>query len=282
MKTDTGNKIRLGIFLSIGMAAFIIGIYFIGEGQQFFTTTFRVSAVFSHVSGLQAGNNVRLSGINIGTVDEVNLVSDTSVQVIMLIDESIRRFIRKDAIATIGSEGIMGNTILVLQPGTGDMPEIEEGDVVQTVRAMDVADIMGSLKTTLDNTSNITRDLALITRTIQTGDGIVNLEQIMKSLKTAADKASEITEHLAIITERVQSGKGTIGRLVMDSTLAEDFNSAIVNLKHGSEGFLDLIARTDTLLADNLDTTAVNLRKASGELLLLLEEAKSSWLLWGF
>src|SRR3990172_4748386 len=104
MKKDTSNKIKLGIFISIGMTVFIIGIYFIGEGQQLFRSTFRISGVFKDVAGLQAGNNVRLSGVNVGVVDNIQIESDSSTRVEMLIDEDARMFIKKDAIAAIGSE----------------------------------------------------------------------------------------------------------------------------------------------------------------------------------
>nr|MBP6672754.1 MCE family protein [Bacteroidota bacterium] len=70
MKKETSNKIKLGLFITVGMLIFIVGIYFIGEGQQLFRNTFRVSGVFRDVAGLQAGNNVRLSGVNVGTVDQ--------------------------------------------------------------------------------------------------------------------------------------------------------------------------------------------------------------------
>ena len=80
---------------------------------------FVLSGVFKDVAGLQAGNNVRFSGINVGTVENISIVSDTSVRVEILIDESTRKFIKKDAVASIGSEGLMGNKILIINPGTG-------------------------------------------------------------------------------------------------------------------------------------------------------------------
>src|SRR4030042_3712570 len=99
MKKSTGNKIKLGIFISIGIVVFIFALYFIGERQQLFRSTFRLSGVFKDVAGLQAGNNVRLSGINVGTVENIVLVSDSSVRVEIIIDESTRKFIKKDAVA---------------------------------------------------------------------------------------------------------------------------------------------------------------------------------------
>ena len=216
MKKDTSFKIKLGIFISLGIVLFIVGIYFIGEKQQLFRSTFHLSAVFKDVSGLQAGNNVRLSGINVGTVENISIVSDTSIRVEILVDESIRKFIKKDAVASIGSEGLMGNKILILNPGTGEKKGIEDNDIVQTIQPINMDDILISLKTTIDHTSSI-------------------------------------TSNLSKITSGIQSGKGTIGRLLTDKSLGQSFDSTFVNLKEGSAGFK-----------------------------ILVDKAKSSWLLWGF
>ena len=194
MKKDSTNKIKLGIFISLGIAVFIFGIYFIGERQQLFRSSFRVSGIFKSVGGLQAGSNVRFSGINVGTVDNINIVSDTSVKVEVLIDENTRKFIKKDAMASIGSDGLMGNKILIIAPGTGGKMEIENNDTIATVQPINMDDIMISLKTTIDNTSHITGDLSRITGTIQ-------------------------------------SGNGTIGRLLMDKSLAQSFDSTFLNLE---------------------------------------------------
>ncbi|MGA7722030.1 MAG: MlaD family protein [Ignavibacteriaceae bacterium] len=216
MKKDSTNKIKLGIFISLGIAVFIFGIYFIGERQQLFRSSFRVSGIFKDVGGLQAGSNVRFSGINVGTVDNINIVSDTSVKVEVLIDENTRKFIKKDAMASIGSDGLMGNKILIIAPGTGGKMEIENNDTIATVQPINMDDIMISLKTTIDNTSHITGDLSRITGTIQ-------------------------------------SGNGTIGRLLMDKSLAQSFDSTFLNLEESSAGFKTI-----------------------------LNKAKTSWLLWGF
>jgi phospholipid/cholesterol/gamma-HCH transport system substrate-binding protein len=126
MKKNSTNKIKLGIFVTLGLAVLILAIYFIGEKQLLFKNTFRLTGVFRNVAGLQAGNNVRLSGINIGTVENISLVSDTTVRVDIVIDESSRKFIKKDAIATIGSEGLIGNKVLVINPGTGGKKKYRE------------------------------------------------------------------------------------------------------------------------------------------------------------
>ena len=112
MKKNTGNKIRLGIFVFIGIILFSTGIYFIGDQKQLFSTTFSIKGIFKNVNGLKIGNNVQFSGINVGTVSTIEIISDTSVSVNMTIEEGTRKFIRKNASAIIGAEGLMGNKII--------------------------------------------------------------------------------------------------------------------------------------------------------------------------
>ena len=288
MKKDTANKIKLGIFISIGVMVFIVGIYFIGEGKQLFRKTFRISGIFKDVAGLQPGNNVRLSGVNVGTVDNIVIVSDTSVRVEILFDETVRKFIMKDAVASIGSEGLIGNKTIIMYPGTGGKSEIQNNDVIQTVLPVGVDDFMVSLKRTINNANDITSDLSRITENIQSGKGIVgrllmdqsmmqnfdstvanlkegstgfkilmdksnDIDEILASLKTTISNTSTITSNLSKITDSIHSGKGTIGMLLMDSTMRQ-----------------------------TIDSTAVNLKESSAGLKTLLEKAKDSWLLWKF
>lgn len=287
MKKGTSNKIKLGIFVTIGILVFVVGIYFIGEGQQLFRRTFRISGVFKDVAGLQAGNNVRLSGVNVGVVDDIRIVSDSSIRVEILIDESTRKFIKKDASAGIGSEGLMGNKMLIITPGTGGKKEIEDNDVVQTVMPMNLDEVFSSLKTTIDNTSSITSDLAKITSNIQSGKGTVgkllmdstmrddvdsmvtnlkngssefsmfmakanDLDDVLLSLRSTMSNAANITSDVLKITNTVQSSKGTLWRLITDSTMGQ-----------------------------NIDTTFIHLKDGSAGLKKVMEKAKSSWLLWG-
>jgi len=279
---------RLGIFISVGIVIFTAAIYFIGERQQLFRSTFRLSGVFKDVAGLQIGNNVRLSGINVGTVDNITIISDTTVKVEILIDEKARKFIKKDAIASIGSEGLMGNKALVISPGTGDKKRIEDNDVMKTSPPLSMDDILLTVKTSMENTASITNDLALITKNIQEGKGTIgrlimdkswredfeitftnlkrgstefrilmekanDIDDVLLSIKETIKNTSNITSDLAKITATLESGQGTIGRLLMDESTAQNIDSTFINLKEGASG-----------------------------LKILMEKAKSSWLLWGF
>jgi phospholipid/cholesterol/gamma-HCH transport system substrate-binding protein len=200
MQNKKSNKAMLGIFVSLGLGLFIICIYFIGEKQQLFSRTFLASGIFKDISGLQVGNNVRFSGINVGVIDNIEMLADTAVKVDLVIDESSRKFIKKDSRIIIGSDGLMGNKIVVIMPGTTASKAIENNDIMTTSLPVSIDDIMLKLKVTTTNTAIITEDLA------------------------------------AIMTN-IRSGRGTIGKLFMDTVFAMNIDKAIINMKEGAGGF---------------------------------------------
>ena len=121
MSKNPGYQWKLGMFVIIALVAFAFTVYFIGKQKNLFGSTFVIKSQFKTVSGLKVGNNVRFSGINIGTVDEIRLVTDTSVMVELVIRKEIQQFIKKDAKASIGSDGLMGDKVLTISPGTAEI-----------------------------------------------------------------------------------------------------------------------------------------------------------------
>lgn len=200
MKKEFGNKVKLGMLVILGLSFFIAGLYFIGQKQQLFNKTFRISGVFKDINGLQIGNNVRFSGINVGIVDDIQQINDSSVRINMLIEEDTRKFIKKDAKAIIGSDGLMGNKIVLIFPGTSNKQMVSDNDVIQTTQSVTIDEILEKIKTSSENTANITSDLSVIVNTIK-------------------------------------EGKGTIGKVFMDTTFAKNVDEALVNIKQGAGGF---------------------------------------------
>ncbi len=294
MKKESTNKIKVGIFVSLGITIFVLGIYFIGERQQLFSSTFRVSGIFKDVAGLQVGNNVRLSGVNVGTIDKIAIVSDTSVSVEILIEESTRKFIKKDAVASIGSEGLMGSKTLIINPGTGGKEIIEHNDIILTSQPLSIDDIFVSLKSTLDNATDITNDLAKITGNIESGEGtigrllmdnsmaaaidssIVNLSEGTKGLKNLIDDAKVSFEQIDM-KEILLSLKTTMDNV---SDVTNDLSNITGDIKSGN-GIIGKML-SDSVSAQNLESAMLNLKESTYEIKLLVRKAKDSWLLWGF
>jgi len=200
MKKSTDNKIRLGVFVTVGLLLLIAGIYVIGARRQMFNSTIHISGVFKDVGGLQVGNNVRFSGITIGTVENIEIITDTSVKVDLMIDSDVKKFIKRNATAGISSDGLMGNKLITISPGTEGEAEIEDHAYIATSMPIDMDAIMVNLKSTTDNAAMITYDLAAI-------------------------------------MSNIRYGKGTIGKLFNDTTFAETLDETMVNLKEGAGGF---------------------------------------------
>ena len=130
METHTERfKVRLGLFIIGGIALFVLAIFIIGRQQNLFNPVFKVTANFNNVSGLQVGNNIRFSGINIGVVDNIQIINDSTVKVDMLIRQNVQEFIKSDSQASIGSEGIIGDRLIIISQGSSDAPVIRNGQI---------------------------------------------------------------------------------------------------------------------------------------------------------
>lgn len=200
METHTQKfKVRLGLFIIGGLAVFVIAIFIIGKQEHLFDPVFKLTTTFYNVSGLEVGSNIRFSGINVGTVDNINIINDSTVRVDMLIKKSVQKFIKNDCEAAIGSAGIIGDRILIITQGSSDAPLAKDGEEINSKEPVELDAIMGRLETTTEN-------------------------------------AAIISFNLAEIMIKINGGKGTLGRLIQDSTIAENINKTIMNLKSSSKG----------------------------------------------
>ncbi|WP_321333372.1 MlaD family protein [uncultured Bacteroides sp.] len=191
-------KIRLGLFVAGGLTLFVLAIFIIGKQKHLFNPVFQLSSNFYNVGGLQVGNNVRFSGINVGTVDNIQIVNDSTVRVTMFIKKDVWKFIKSDCSVAIGSEGIIGDKFINVLQGTAAAPLAREGQLLKS------------------------------TEPIET-------DAIIASLSVTAGNAEVITQQLAEIMININGGEGTFGRLIQDTTLAENLNKTIINLRRGSK-----------------------------------------------
>ena len=192
-------KVRLGLFVAGGLAVFVIAIFIIGKQENLFDPVFKLTTTFYNVSGLEVGSNIRFSGINVGTVDNIKIINDTTVRVDMLIKKSVQQFIKNDCEAGIGSAGIIGDRILIISQGSYNAPLVKDGENIESKEP-------------------------------------VETDAIMESMKITADNAEIISSQLAEIMINMNSGKGTLGRLIQDSTIAKNIDKTIINLRKSSKG----------------------------------------------
>jgi phospholipid/cholesterol/gamma-HCH transport system substrate-binding protein len=195
MKTTPGQRLKIGLFTAIGIVVLIFAIFFIGNQKSLFSSTFKVSGIFKNVNGLQIGNNVRFAGINIGVVNDIQIMNDTSVKVILTVNNSVKKFIKRDSKMSIGSDGLMGDKLVVIAPGgSATTNMINDGDQIGSVNPVDV-------------------------------------DKIVAKLTKIEDNAGSLIDNMSQIVAKINSGKGSIGRLLNNDKLSRDLEGTVNQAK---------------------------------------------------
>lgn len=311
MEKTASQKISLGLFVITGLIIFILAVYFIGDKQKMFGKTNHLEAIFNNVNGLQLGNNVRYSGINVGTIRGIEMINDTTIRVDMIIDKAIFSYIKKDAVATISSDGLVGNMIINIIPGNGNKPSVEPGDIIRTINRIRTDDMLSTLNQTNENAAKLTQNLLKITNEIIKGKGTLgsllndtliarDLRETMQYLKLTTKSASETVSKIDNIVASLDNKNNVLG-VIKDTAVANNLKTTIANLEKSSseinkvvtnlnatilnikdgKGALNYLSN-DPELVQKIDSTMTNLQTASVKLNEDLEAMKQSFLLRGY
>lgn len=271
MKTTNTQKLNLGILVITGTILFVVSVYFIGQKENLFKKTFGITAYFQNINGLQKGNNVRYSGINIGTVKAITMVNDSTIKVDMAIDEELVIHIKKDAIATIGSDGLVGNMIINIVPGKGKAKVIANGDTIKSYSKIGADDILSTLSVTGENTAILTAKLLKVTDALAEGKGTLgillndtimanDLRLSIKSLKRASYGATETINELNGAIKAIQTNDETIlGVLLHDTLTAKKLKTIVSNLETSSTKIETVVSNINSIVTDlDSDKGALN------------------------
>lgn len=296
------------------MTLFVLAIYFIGSKKQLFGNTDHLKAVFNNVGGLQLGNNVRYSGITVGTVRGIEIINDTTIAVDMLVDKSYFQYIKKDATATIGSDGLVGSVLINIIPGEGKQPSVKPGDVIKSFNRVRTADMLTTLNATNQNVAQISSDLVKITADLNLGKGTVgallkdpkladDVKKTLANLREASEKTNQTIEklnkHIASF-DGLDNSKNLIGvlkdtvvannikKVVTNlnasskeiNTAVSNLNATILDIKNG-EGAINYLANDPTLVK-KIDTTMTNIKEASIKLNQNMEALRHNFLFKGY
>jgi phospholipid/cholesterol/gamma-HCH transport system substrate-binding protein len=245
MDKESGYTWKLGMFVLIGLVLFAFTIYYVGMQKNLFGSTFRLKSNFKNVSGLEVGNNVRFSGINVGTVSEIELITDSSVVVNLLIKDDVQQFIKTDATASIGSDGLMGDKVLTISPGINSRNTVKDNDQITSKAPIDMEDVMVSIKKSVDNASIITGQIAEFSYKMNHGNGtlskLISDEEFAKSLKNTLSNLENSSNEFAHFTIKMNNGKGALSKLVTDEKMGKMIDSTLTNVKTGTDGLNEVI-----------------------------------------
>jgi len=292
MGKETTKNIRVGLFVLVGTTLLIFTLYLIGAKQNLFGSTFTLKAQFKNVNGLMSGNNVRFTGIDVGTVKKVEIINDSTVNVEMVIDNKIQKFIKKNATAMVGSDGLMGNKLVNITSSSKDAASVENGDMLKTQSMVGTEDMLKTLDYTNQNIKDISVEVKNMVKKLNSPnslwsilmDTIVaeNLKQTVVKVKLTAENSATITGDLSRIIGHIKAGKGTIGALLSDTIFSSKLNQSIINIKlvsdtlatitgdlhsitskiKNGEGAIGTILM-DTSFVSNLNKTMLNARNGT-------------------
>jgi phospholipid/cholesterol/gamma-HCH transport system substrate-binding protein len=309
--TKTINNMKLGLFVFAGLIFLIFSLYMIGRNRNLFGSTFSISARFHNINGLVPGNNVRYSGIDIGTVDRIELVNDTAVRVIMLIDKSARGHIRKNALASIGTDGLMGNKLISIKAMPGNAEVAMDGDEIQTRKPVETDEMLQTLNTTNENIAIISRNLREITGKLNSRNSlwnflsdtliVVDLKKAVRSIREAGANTVRLTDNAARMVHNLESGKGIANTLFMDTTMTHQLQTSLTEIQKATkdlslttaqlketlaktgqgEGTLGVLL-SDTASANNLRRTLRNVEQGTSRFNENMEAMKHNWLFRGY
>ena len=306
------KNILLGLFVMVGIIIFIIGIFMVGSKNELFKKTFVITAKFTNATGLKNGSNVRFNGVKVGIVKAVTLLNDTLVQVDMQIEENKRVYILSNAIASIASDGLMGDKMVNLTTGRNAGEPIKNNDIVQAHNPIVTDQVFQTLNATNENVKVISDNLKNLTTTLNSGKGTIqalysdpamadDLRQSFSNLNVVISKVMTVGTTLQQITEEIKNGDGLAGEIINDTalgkslvytlnTLKETSNqlntvsgqlNATVEKANSGKGTVGMLL-SDTAVAANIQQSMVNLKSASVKLDQNMEALKHNFLTRGY
>ncbi|MEO5889294.1 MAG: MlaD family protein [Ferruginibacter sp.] len=273
MRESKGIKAVLtGIFVIAGIGILLALVFIIGGKDKTFKNSVTANAVFSDVSGLAKGSNVWYSGVKIGTVKKVSFVQN-GVEVSFSIEEDVQQKIRKDTKVKLGSDGLIGNKIIVLYGGTAASPEIEPGNTLQVENGIGTEEMMSTLQSNNKNLLDITNDLKVVSKALSEGNGtigkllndptIVNgLQAAMVSLNRAGSNAQVLTANLSDFTKKLNNKGYFLNDIATDTTIVASLKQTVAQLNQ--------VSVNANAVVENLNTTTANLNSSKGPVGVLL------------
>lgn len=313
MEKSTSKKMNVGIFVVLGTILLVTALYFVGKRQNLFSKNIQLYAVFTDVSGLQIGNNVRYSGVNVGNVSKIEMKAEGKNRVEMSVNEPAARFIKKDAVASIASDGLVGSMVVNLVPGEDKTAtKVVSGDQIQIKTKITVDEILETFSKTNESAALITSDLAIITHQVVGGKGALgailsdssleyDLRKSVAALKQTPEGTNRAMAQVNAIIGKINYDQSAVAVLLSDPKSRQQIQSVFANLEKSSndinnvsknledyvaeikagKGSLNYITK-DESLKKNIDSTVVNVKEATDKLNQNMEALKHNFLFRGY
>jgi phospholipid/cholesterol/gamma-HCH transport system substrate-binding protein len=277
MKDRSAQNVKVGVLVIAGLIFLVLTLYMIGTRSNLFSNNFKVYATFKDIKGLLPGNNVRFSGITVGTISKVEIIKAGEVRVWMSIMESTRKHIKKNTLAAIGTDGLIGNKIVILTASEEDSDLIKSGDELATAIPFDLDEtlrVLGGTNSDIEVIAGNIRDISEKLKNSQMIWTLLSDSLLGASIKSTINNVNQIGSNTVVLTRDLQqllqhakTGNGNLSILLNDTTLASmgnDLTLLMAGIKKG-KGVMGTLL-TDEAAANNIQETLTNIRALSDSL----------------
>jgi len=276
---DNRKAVTVGIFLALALVIFILGVFTLGGQQKSFAKSVSISAVFDDVSGLKKGNDVWFSGVKVGTISEIRFVGISEVDVRMRIDQTVLRFIHTNSGVHIGSDGLIGNRIVIIEGGSSDAPPIKNGTFLQAEKLTSTDDMLKTLQVNNENLVAITADFKILSHDIVSGKGTVGalmtdntmanqLRASMRNLQAATTSAAQLAVQLNQFGNKLNTRGGLADKFLTDTVTFNRIKTAAAQLQQ--------VTNNASILTNNLNKASNKLNSTDNALGVLLNDPKGA------
>jgi phospholipid/cholesterol/gamma-HCH transport system substrate-binding protein len=227
------RNLGVGIFVILGTALFAVIIFLIGNQHSAFAKHIELFAVFKNLNGLAKGAKVQVAGFDAGEVTDISVPESpsTGFRLKLRLNEQVRGLVRTDSVATIATEGIVGDEVLIILPGTSTSPEAAPFTTLPSKETSDVAEL-------------IQKSTALATNASAT------MKTVGDRLTTTLDAVATTVNNANNLVVGLNQGRGTIGMLLRDETTATDIREAVNNVRQASSSLSHASGQADALVSD--------------------------------
>lgn len=258
------RNIAVGVFSLVGLALFTAGLFMIGNRHQAFSKHYTVYADFVNLSGVAKGSKVQVAGLAAGEVEEIHVPTTPAerFRLKLKLDESSHGLVRTDSVASIATEGVVGDTFLSIAPGSANLPGAGPNAILPTKEAVQLSDLVNQANVTVGDIDVVVKNAnGLLT---QVGSNL-NL-----TLKTARGSISDVDK----IVRGIQRGEGTVGMLLRDPRTAESVRQTLANAQAATQSLQHASAQVDDTITDlharelpqKIDDTINSVRDASSRI----------------
>ncbi len=289
------TAVKLGIFIFIGFVLIITAVFLIGNKESMFSKTLTIKAYFKTIEGLRKGAPVRLSGIDVGSIKDIQIVGNEKgqVEVTMRLNADAQRFIKTNTRAAIETEGLVGNKVINLMLSPLEAPVISDGGSIQGVEPLAFGVIIEEAQGTLGYIKDMTKNLSEIIQKVNEGNGsigkLINSNELYNntnSLIITADKSlgsiSNKLDTVQIVVNSLLSGVQNIVQNV--DKVVTDVDKVILDVQSGKGLLGELIKQKSPLdstfhtIMGNLIDISVATKNGAVKFEENMEALKRNWL----